>query len=82
MHLILRYKHLLSNREQNLLLYGKNKGSGKTQLLEKLVHILQKKYSEILIFRCGNFAQSFTSYVTHGCYVVNIISDTNILGSH
>ena len=73
-NMILRHRKVTAAREQNLLIYGAEKGTGKSNIIKPITEIFGK-WRDLCVFTHSNCAQGFTPYESNGTYKCAIFND-------
>ena len=77
-NMILRHRKTTQPREQNLLVYGVEKGTGKSNIIKPMAEIFGR-WKDLCVFVHSNCPQGFTPYEGNGTYKCAVFND---LSSH
>ena len=72
--MILRHRKTTAAREQNLLIYGTEKGTGKSNITRPMTEIFGK-WKDLCVFTHSNCSQGFTPYESNGTYKCSVFND-------
>ena len=73
-NMILRHRKTTAAREQNLLIYGAEKGTGKSNVIKPISEIFGK-WRDLCVFTQSNCPQGFTPYEANGTYKCCVFND-------